>query len=251
MACSGDMYATVPMAVPGLVRYSRLTPVVTSVWPAGDRRIGRARGNFCQAEVENLGVSALGDENVGGLDVAMDNAFAVRGVERVGDFDGQAEQDIHFERTAGDAVLQGQAIQILHGDEGLAILFADVVNGADVGMVERGSRLGLAAKALERLAVLGHIFGEKLQGDEAIEASVFGFVNDTHAATTQLFDDAVVRDGLADHLWAIVRADVDATLAPHLRRTTGASQREEGEEGMEPLRGGWPPFDNVCAHDRC
>jgi hypothetical protein len=63
-------------------------------------------------------VSALGDEDVGGLDVAMDNAFAVRGVERVGNFDRQTEQDIHLQRTAGDAMLEGQAIEILHGDEG-------------------------------------------------------------------------------------------------------------------------------------
>ena len=80
-------------AVPGLVRYSRLTPAVASV--CVPRRVEdrlRAR-DFGQAEVENLGVSALGHENVGGLDVAMDDAFAVRGVERVGDFDGQAEQD--------------------------------------------------------------------------------------------------------------------------------------------------------------
>ena len=173
--------------------------MVTSVWPAGARGSAARRGDFRQAEVENLGVSALGDENVGGLDVAMDDAFAVRGVERVGDFDGEAEQDIHFERTAGDAMLQGQAVEILHGDEGLAVLFADVVDGADVGMVQRGSGLGFAAKALQRLAVLGDVFGEELQGDEAIEPGVFGFVDDAHAATAQLFDDAVVRDGLADH----------------------------------------------------
>ena len=31
-----------------------------------------------------------------------------------------------------------------------------------------------------------------------MEACVLGFVDDTHTATTELFDDAVVRDGLAD-----------------------------------------------------
>jgi hypothetical protein len=57
----------------------------------GSRRVGRSslggrtsRGrDFGQTEIENLGVSALGDKNVGGLDVAMDDALGVRGVEAV------------------------------------------------------------------------------------------------------------------------------------------------------------------------
>ena len=172
-------------------------------WPGAEGSAAR-RGNFGQAEVEDLGVSALGDENVGGLDVAMDDVLAVRGVERVGDFDGQAEQDVHFERTSGDAVLEGQAVEVLHGDEGLSIFFADVVNGADVGMVQGGGGFGFAAETLERLAVLGDVFREEFQGDEAIEAGVFGLVDDAHAAAAQLFNNAVVRDGLADHYWEIV-----------------------------------------------
>ena len=128
-------------------------------------------------------MSALGDENVGGLDVAMDDVFAVRGVEGVGDFDGEAEQDVHFEGTSGDAVLQGQAVEVLHGDEGLSIFFADVVDGADVGMIQSGSSFGFATETLESLTVLGYVFREELEGDETIEAGVFGFVDDSHATT--------------------------------------------------------------------
>jgi len=123
----------------------------------------------------------------------------VRGIERVGDFDGQAEQHVHLQRASGNAMLEGQAVEILHCDEGLAVLFANVVNGADVGVVESGSRLGFAAEALQRLAILGDVFGEEFQGDEAIEPGVFGLVYNAHAAATQLFNDAVVRDSLAYH----------------------------------------------------
>ena len=35
---------------------------------------------------------AFGDEDVGGLDVAMDNALGVGGVESVGNFDGEGEK---------------------------------------------------------------------------------------------------------------------------------------------------------------
>jgi hypothetical protein len=37
-----------------------------------------------------------------------------------------------FHRPATDAVFQGRTTQIFHDDEGLPVLFADLVNGADV-----------------------------------------------------------------------------------------------------------------------
>ena len=64
---------------------------------------GDARGDLGEAEVENLGVAARGDEDVGGLDVAVDDALGVGGVEGVGDFDGQREQGFVIERPPGDA----------------------------------------------------------------------------------------------------------------------------------------------------
>jgi hypothetical protein len=41
--------------------------------------------------------------------------------------------------------------------------------------------------------------GQKLQGDKPVQVDVLSLVHHTHAATAQLFDYAVVRDGLADH----------------------------------------------------
>jgi hypothetical protein len=46
---------------------------------------------FRQAEIENLGLAAGGDENVRGLDVAMNDPFLVRRVQRIGNLDGETE----------------------------------------------------------------------------------------------------------------------------------------------------------------
>ena len=151
-----------------------------------------------EAEVEDFGVAALGDEEVGGLDVAVNDAFGVSGIERVGNFDGEVEEAVKLHGTAGDEVLQSLTLQAFHGDKSPAVFFADVVDGADVGMVESGGGFGFAAKAAERLGIFGEIVGEKFQSYEAVEARVLGFVDDSHASAAEHLEHAVVREGLSD-----------------------------------------------------
>jgi hypothetical protein len=40
---------------------------------------------------------------------------------------------------------------------------------------------------------------EKLQGDDAVESGIVGFIDDPHSAFADLFKDLVVGDRLADH----------------------------------------------------
>jgi hypothetical protein len=94
----------------------------------------------------------------------------------------RVEKQIQLERASGDAFAKCLAFQKLHGDEGAAFVLADFVNGADVGMVERGGGAGFALKALESLAIVGESLGEKLQSDMAAETEVFGFEYFAHAA---------------------------------------------------------------------
>ena len=157
-----------------------------------------------QAEVENFRVVAVGDENIRGLDVAVNDALGVRGVERVGNFDAEVEQRFDFERTSADQVLQRFSVEAFHGEIGVAAVFADVVNGTDVGMIQRGRGFGFAAKTFEGLRVARQILGEKFQRDETVEAGVLRFVNDAHASAAQFFDDAVMGDDAVDERLGIV-----------------------------------------------
>ena len=81
----------------------------------------------------------------------------------------------------------------------MAFVFADFVNGADVGMVERRRSTRLAPEAFKRLGILGDAGRKKFEGDKAAESDVFGLIDDTHATATQLFDHAVMGDGFAEH----------------------------------------------------
>ncbi len=78
-------------------------------------------------------------------------------------------------------------------------MLADIVDSANVGMIQGGGSLRLALKSSQRLRVSGYFFGKELQGDEAPQARVFGLVDNAHAAAAELLDDAIMRNGLADH----------------------------------------------------
>ena len=80
--CSGAMYCTVPeivpCAVPGEVVASRVDP--------RHRNRPARRPQLRQPEVQQLR-AGLRQHDVGGLEIAMDDALAVRLVERVGDLE--------------------------------------------------------------------------------------------------------------------------------------------------------------------
>ena len=89
-------------------------------------------------------------------------------------------------------MLQGHAIQELHGDEGLAFVLANVMDGADVGMVQRRRGLCFALETRQGLRIVGEFLGQEFQGHEAVQARVFGLVHHTHAAAAELFDDPIM-----------------------------------------------------------
>src|SRR6516162_10098358 len=99
-------------------------------------------------------MTALGDENVGWLDVAMNDALSVRGIESVSDFDANVEQNFHIERTAQDEVFESLAVKEFHGNEGTAIFLADVVNCANVGMIQGRGSLRLSLEPRQSLCIV-------------------------------------------------------------------------------------------------
>src|ERR1700677_3519922 len=69
-------------------------------------------------------------------------------------------------------------------------------------MVQGGCGLGFTLKSGERLRITGDSFRQEFQCNETMKARVLSLVDHTHPAAAQLLDNAVMRDGLADHEWA-------------------------------------------------
>jgi hypothetical protein len=57
--------------------------------------------------------------------------------------------------------------------------------------------LCFALKTSENLRIAGDVIGKKLERDETMEATVFGFIDNAHAAAAEYFGDAVVGERLS------------------------------------------------------
>src|SRR5215467_1062242 len=123
----------------------------------------------------------------------------MRRIEGFGDLNAQFQQFREPERLALDVAAQGFTVDKFHGDERAPVLLADVIEGADAGMIENGNGAGFAAKALQRLRVTDQIFGQEFQRNRAVQAGVERFVDHTHSSGAEPFGDAKVGDVLVNH----------------------------------------------------
>ena len=59
-------------------------------------------------------------------------------------------------------MVQDSAVEILHDNESAAVLLTDVMDGADVGVIQRGGSLRFALKTGKGQGIAGQLFREKL-----------------------------------------------------------------------------------------
>ncbi|MGA9998599.1 MAG: hypothetical protein WBQ04_00625 [Candidatus Acidiferrales bacterium] len=86
-------------------------------------------------------------KNVRWLDVAVDDSFGVRCIQSVRNFNPQLQHLLKRERLATDAVLQRHPVQMLHGDKRLPVLLANLVDSANVRVIQGRSSFGLPLKS--------------------------------------------------------------------------------------------------------
>jgi hypothetical protein len=233
----------------------------------GQLRVALAR----QAEVQDHRLAAGRDHQVGRLDVAVDDAGLVRGVQRAR----RALDELHAAqqrpaaRGAGgalgrvgrggradpglrvvararrrDRLRQRLALDEAHRDEERAVRGPDLVHGADPGVVELGGQLGLAPQPRLRAAAQRAAdprragVEEHLERHLAPQARVEREVDDTLAALAELAQQPVGAE----------RAEV-LRLAARVRRRARVPRAQAGGERAQPralLGGELRPVRQEC-----
>ena len=146
-----------------------------------------ARARTGDPEVGHLD-DALGvDDDVVRLDVAVDDAVAVRVAQRGEDLARVGDGHRHrAEPARADQLLERAPLDVLHDDVVGAVGLAAVEDRDDVRVREAGRVRRLAAEALDELLVVRVARVEHLDGDPASELLVFGEVDVGHAAAAEL-----------------------------------------------------------------
>ncbi len=171
------------------------------------------RSTLCEAEVEELR-SGLRQHDVPRLQISMDDAGTMGFVERVCDLHGVPQREVEGKCASAESIRERLAFQIPHDQEVDAIVMTDVMERADVRMIEVRDGARFALEPLAERRVGRELFGEHLDGDNTIQSGVAGLLDLAHPAR-------------AERRYHLVRTDSE-TGCKHLHNGCGACRSCHG-----------------------
>jgi hypothetical protein len=177
----------------------------------GQRLCGGKPANVFQqagdAEVEELRLAIRGDQDIGGLDIAMDDHPIMRVTYRCTYLEEQGHPLTQREIEAIAPLVDALTLHVFHGEEGAAIASAAAVDQLDdARMVQPGEDAALLGEALERNRRnrLPHV--DELQRDTLCSLRVrtiideaIGEVHHAHAALAEQMPNPVPTIAQANH----------------------------------------------------
>ena len=125
-----------------------------------------------ETEVEDLDPVVGGEEDVVGLEIAVDDVAAVGGGEAVGDPQAPGDGGDRGRRAVPEDPAERLALEELGHDVGLIVVDADVVDGEEVGMIEGGGGAGLTLEALAPIGAVRDLWRQHLDRHLAAELGV-------------------------------------------------------------------------------
>ena len=166
----------------------------------GHRLAGLVHGAG-DSEVHHLHVTGASEHHVARLDVAVHDPVPVRVVECGQHARGDLKRTFREQAAStGQDLAQGHPVHVLHddvGDDHVGVtlvgqhVFTRVVDRHDVGVVQGGRALGLAAEPGLEDRVLGEVGAQDLDGHAPPEPQVAALMHLGHATATDHLTDGV------------------------------------------------------------
>ena len=177
-----------------------------------------------QSEVGDVGLALAIEEDVRGLQVAVEDASLVRVMDGAGDIGQQPRGRAGVGGEFGQAIGEATAVDQLHAEIAVVAVGAHLMDGDDIGVVERGDGLGLEPEP-PAVVVAGQPAGQDhLERHGAIQTQLAGREHDPHAAAGDLAGALMVTE-VADGV-----AGRGASISP-TRRAAKSSGEIAGRNG--------------------
>ena len=166
------------------------------------RALGLRDGQFSrrhtlrQPEVQHLHAPVRRHDHVGAFQIAVHHAALVRMRQRSGELRAVTHHVLDPQRARRHLRAQRLPFDQFHGDVGLAVGLANLVNRADVRMVEARGGPRLTDQAGTRGRIVEARRREHLDRHVAVEPLVAGAIDLAHPAGANLPDDSVVSQPL-------------------------------------------------------
>ena len=142
------------------------------------------------AEIGQLHRPVAAQQDVGRLDVAVDDAGGMGVVERIRDRTHDLHRAARLDRAARQDVGERLTVHVFHDEKHGFVVLVDVEDRDEVLVAQRGAELGLALEAA-RVDVVALARVHALHGDIAVEPLVVGQVDGRHAARAESLDYSV------------------------------------------------------------
>jgi hypothetical protein len=168
------------------------------------------------AEVGDGRAPVRDEKHVVRLQIAVNDADDVRGVEAAGDVDGDVDGETHRERTvAFDTRAERLAFEQFHREEPAPKVVADVERPGDVTVRHFARELHFIAELPERLG-RGKVSRQHLERHELVETGIANAVDGAHSASAEERQDLI--PGREESVVAKVRKRRVAAAAATLGR---------------------------------
>ncbi len=148
-----------------------------------------------EPEIQDLDAPVGRAHDVLGLQIAMDDATGVGRRQRRGDV-ARRPQDVRGERprAAGDFLAQRPPVHVLRGDEQVAVVLFERVNGADPWMREPCRSTRFPAQPLPLCGIADQPGCDRLERDVSSQARIGREIDPAHSSPAELPHDGVRTD---------------------------------------------------------
>lgn len=130
-------------------------------------------------------------EQIGRLDITVDDALLVRRLEPFRYRDGDVERSGNRQRPGLELFLQGLSLQQFHHQEQTPLTLADVVDGADLRVAERRCSPRLSAEPLHGRWIGGANRRQDFDCDGSSQPTVDGAIHLAHSPRAKEGDHLV------------------------------------------------------------